>query len=121
MTLNPQQLPYQIQPDALSGANDRAVQNILMSMPRVSIQVLEGAYVEPLTLTVAEDPVSIELARVVNLLQQDVPVQCSSLCHFIYRPEAGGAQITSIDGLTSNAASRYRFTFRITYKAQNGN
>lgn len=118
MPLNSQQLPRQVVPDRALGDNSRAVQNVFSSMPRFVTMAFESAYVEPLALAVVEEPQSIELARIVNLYSPDTPVLCGSLCHFSYQPGNGGALITSVDGLTSDPSSRYRFTFRITYKAQ---
>lgn len=117
---NPTQLPYQTNTDEINGGNQRATQNAFSSMPRFVTAKQEGAYVEPFLLNVgSEEPESIALVRIVNLFQPDVPVLCGELVHWIYLPAAGGASITSIDGLTSDPASRYRMTFRITYKAQN--
>lgn len=118
MPVNPQQLPYQVTSDAITGANLRAVQQVFMSMPRFVTVTFDNAYVEPLVLAVESEPVSIELVRIINLQSTDVPVLCGSMCHFTYLPAQGGALIRSIDGLTSDGIARYRFTFRITYKAQ---
>lgn len=115
---NPGQLPYQTNVDPINGGNARAIQNIVSSMPRFESKVFEAAYIEPMSLAVVAEPESIELTRLINMLSPDVPQQCSGMVHFTYRPEFGGALIKSIDGLTSDGASRYRFTFRITYKAQ---
>jgi hypothetical protein len=117
-TNNPKQLPYQVTRDPVSGANSRAVQNAISSIPRFATSTFESAYVEPLALAVAEEPQGIELIRIVNMRTPYAPVLCGSLCHWTYRPGSGGALISSIDGLTSDPASKYRFTFRITYKAQ---
>lgn len=116
--VNNQQLPYQTQRQKLGGANDRATQNVFMSLPRFVSLVLEAPYVEPLAIAVIEEPESIELVRIIDLKAQDTPVLCGSMCHFAYLPQAGGANIRSIDGLSSDPSSSYRFTFRITYKAQ---
>lgn len=119
MRPNPHQLPYQITKDAVSGANARAAQNVFSSLPRFVTLTIDGAYIEPMALNVGgEEPQAIELVRITNLFAPDSPVPCGSMCHWTYRPDFGGALIASIDGLTSAPDSRYRFTFRITYKAQ---
>jgi hypothetical protein len=115
---NPQQLPHQLNKDPINGANQRATQNALMSQPRFVTMTLDSVYSEPMPLNVgAEQPESIELTRILNLSSQELPVLCGQMCHWVYRPDLGGAQLTSIDGLTPSALI-CRFTFRITYKAQ---
>lgn len=117
---NPQQLPYQTNSSAIDGANQRATQNVFMSQLRTETLPLDAAYVEPLAInTGGVEPQSMRLARIVNLLQPDKPVQCGELVHFIFNAAAGGVAITSVDGLTSDPASRYRMIFEINYKAQN--
>lgn len=117
--INPQQLPYQVTTDKVGGANSRAVQQVLMSQPRFATTSFEGFYTEPLVLNVgAEQPESIELTRITNKLAPDSPVTCGSMVHWSFRPDLGGAQILSIDGLSPLSGITYRFTFRITYKAQ---
>lgn len=118
MALNPQQLPRQIVSDPALGDNSRAAQNIFSSMPRFAATVFELPYLEPMILAVDEEPLGIELLRIIDLRAPEAPVLCGSMVHFVYRPELGGAQIWSIDGLSPDPASTYRFTFRITYKAQ---
>lgn len=119
MPVNSQQLPHQFSRDAISGANNRATQGVFSSMPRFETQTFDSAYVEPMALNVAgEEPQAIELVRITNLLAPESPVLCGSMCHWVFRPDLGGALILSIDGLTSAPGSRYRFVFRITYKAQ---
>jgi hypothetical protein len=119
MPVNPQQLPYQITKDAVSGANTRAVQNVLMTLPRFVSATFDSQYSEPMPLNVgALEPQAIELVRIVNLRAPETPVACGSMVHWVYRPDQGGAQITSIDGLSPLDGNMYRFTFRITYKAQ---
>lgn len=118
MAANPQQLPYPITTDLVIGANSRATQQAMMSMPRFVNLEFVSAYVEPLAVPVQETPLCIELVRVVNTRQPSVPLLCGSMCHWAYQPLLGGALIYSIDGLTSDASTLYSFTFRITYKAQ---
>lgn len=121
MPINPQQLPNAFNTDEINGANQRAVQLVLMSTPRFAFQLIESAYVEPMVINVGlEEPLSIELVRIVNKLTTD-PVLCGSMVHWMFLPQLGGAIVSSIDGLTSDPLSSYRMTFRITYKAQNAN
>lgn len=116
---NPQQLPYQLNKEFINGANQRATQNALMSMPRFVSMTLDSVYSEPMPLNVgAEQPESIELTRIQNTLSLEIPVLCGSMVHWSFRPDLGGAQILSIDGLSPGSGITYRFTFRITYKAQ---
>jgi hypothetical protein len=120
MPVNPQQLPFNVTSgDAMTGANARATQQIFMSTPRFSLLELEDQYMEPMILNVgAEQPVGIELLRITNQLAPEVPVLCGSMVHWTYRPDLGGAQIMSIDGLSPLSGVRYLFVFRITYRAQ---
>lgn len=116
---NPQQLPYAITSDKVTGANSRAQQQVLMTQARVVPYECDGPYIEPLSLNVGlEQPASIRLARIINLLAPSTPVLCGDLVHFNFSPGAAAAVVTSIDGLTSDPASRYRFRFELTYKAQ---
>lgn len=119
MPVNPQQMPYQITKDAVSGANARAVQNVLMTLPRFVSATFDSQYSEPMPLSVgALEPQAIELVRIVNLRAPETPVLCGSMVHWLFKPRQGGALITSIDGLSPLDGNTYRFTFRITYKAQ---
>lgn len=121
MPTNPQQLPNAFNVDEVNGANQRAVQLVLMSQPRFAFQVIDTAYVEPMAINVGlEEPLCIELVRIVNKFSTD-PVLCGTAVHWIFMPTQGGAIVNSIDGLTSDPLSSYKMTFRITYKAQNGN
>lgn len=118
MAVNPQQLPYQVTTDAITGANSRATQQAMMSAPRVVYLEFISAYIEPFAIPVPEAPLTIVLERIFNTRQPNVPLLDGGMCHWVYQPALGGALIYSIDGLTSDAGSLYGFTFRITYKAQ---
>lgn len=118
MALNPQQLPYQVTGDPITGGNSRATQNVFASMPRFASTTIDTSYVEPLALKVDAEPLSIELVRIIDLRAPSTPVLCGSLCHWTFLPAQGGALIASIDGLTSDPTTKYRLTFLVTYKAQ---
>lgn len=102
------------------GSVARDVQDLLGTIPVVELRIVESLYKEPLAIsTISEEPFGLELVRIVNLFAPKTPVSaCTGIVHWVWLPEAGGASITQIGGLTpaANGKIKYRFYFRVTYK-----
>lgn len=99
------------------GEQARDMQNALDTIPLMVTRKVTGMYREPIVLgALRAPPVAIEAIRVVDATE--TPVKCGGLCHFVYKPEQGGALINSIDGmsLALNGGKQYTFSFRITYE-----
>lgn len=79
-------------------------------------RVVSGPYQASMTLKVDSKPIAIECIRVVNPAAPDTPVTHGTAVGF--RLKGTGAElaavITRIDQMTP-AATKYEFTFRITY------
>lgn len=122
MTVNGRrQLRYPLSRDTEQGERARDIQGALDTIPVVFLRTVETTYSEPLTIgTLPSRPEGVELLNIVDQNGTLMPVLCGSLCAFEWKPDNGGAQVTSIDGMSVglNGGKRYRFTFRITYKAQ---
>jgi len=82
------------------------------SIQDVELRKYTGLYQTGLTLRVEERPECIELVRCVNPASPDTPVVFGSAVNFVMT--AAGAKITRIEDLTPGA-TKYEFTFRITY------
>jgi len=101
------------------GEHARDAQHAFDSQSRSVTKTIEAFYTEPMVLGVgSEEPENIELARIINLNAQETPVSCGSMVHYNWKPELGGAQITSIDGLTPSVTTKYRFKFRVWFPAR---
>lgn len=103
--------------------NFRDVQRAFDSIPTMLIRKVDIEYQIPLVLgNLKNEPDGIELLRIIDLVSQETPVGCGGLCHYVWRPDRGGAQIMAIDGMTLgiHGGHRYRFTFRITYAPVGG-
>lgn len=101
------------------GALARDSQEIIAKIPVTELRMVETLYSEPMTLgQLVDEPFSIECVRVINMFAPQVPVKCGGMAHFVWKPENNGAVITSIDGMspTLDAAIRFRFYYRITFK-----
>lgn len=73
-------------------------------------------YKEPMVLGIPTPPLCIELVRITPVIQAEQPVRCGGMVHYVYKPQQGGAVITSIDGLTTvGTPTQYDFVFRITF------
>jgi hypothetical protein len=97
----------------------RDAQELVGKIPVVELRMVETLYSEPMTLgQLLDEPFGIELVRVINMFAPSTPVKCGGMVHFIWKPENNGAVITSIDGMSpvSDAAIRFRFYYRITFK-----
>jgi len=98
----------------------RDVQELLGTIPVVQLKIVESVYKEPLAIgAIDQEPFGLELVRIVNLYAPKTPVSaCTGIVHWVWIPEAGGASITQIGGLTpaANGQIQYRFYFRITFK-----
>ena len=107
--------------EAALGEHARDTQKILAKIPVVEHRITEQLYSEPLTLgQLTEEPFSIELVRVLNLFSPTTPVLTGGMCHFTWLPQAGGAVIASIDGMSPgrDGATKFRFYFRVTFKME---
>lgn len=117
---NAQQLPYNVPPgDSQASANARATQQIFMSQPRIQYLEVEGAYTEPMIIGVGPlKPLSIVLETLSDSRAPAAPCLSGGMVYWQYKPTLGGAEISSIDGLTPLTGARYSFVFRITFRAQ---
>ena len=117
--LNDMQLRKQLFEKLDLGEHARDVQQLFDLVPRMFTKTTESAYTQPMVLGgFDEQPESIELVRIIDLNAQETPVACGSMVHYVWKPQRGGAQITSIDGLTPSPSTKYRFTFRLTFPAR---
>ena len=113
---------HQLAREASLGESLRDAQSSLDIVPLIVLRRVEMPYAEPMVLGgMDRSPEFIE-ARVVDLDAPEAPVNCGSLCHFVWKPAQGGAQITSIDGMSvaANSGKKYRFTFRLTFAPAGG-
>lgn len=99
------------------GEMARDLQKIFNSINPVEYKIATEFYKEPFTLgPFSEEPLCIELVRIVKVVQAQKPVKCGSLCHYYFK--GGNAIITNIDGLTAvGTPVQYQFVFKVTYKA----
>jgi hypothetical protein len=103
------------------GEHARDVQQSLDTIPRFVPKELETFYTEPMALgsPIANiEPKSIKLTRIVSLVKPETPVLCGELVHFNWKPQNGGAIVTSIDGLTPSTSIKYRMRFEFEYPAK---
>lgn len=119
MTGRTQQLRRQTYQTQEVGQLARDTQAAFQRFVPQELRTVEDLYREPMTLgQLTAEPAGIELIRIVSLTAPATPVKSGSMVHFVFRPENGGAVITSIDGLSTVVnTARYRFVFRITYGA----
>lgn len=111
---------HQMTQSAELGEQFRDIQRAFDAIPIIILRKnIEVEYQEPLTLgKLDSEPDAIECIRVVDLAAQETPVLgAGGVCHYVWRPDRGGAQLTSINGMTlaANGGKKYRFTFRLTY------
>jgi hypothetical protein len=105
------------------GDTARDTQRAFDTIPRFVSKDLEAFYTEPLALgspIALIEPKSIELVRIVSLVTPEVPVLCGRMVHFNWKPQNGGAIVTSIDGLTPSTTIKYRMRFSFEYAAKGG-
>jgi hypothetical protein len=120
MTINTQ-LRKQIFDKQDLGEHARDTQRSFDTIPRFISKKLEAYYTEPMALgsPIANiEPEDIELRRITSLVSSETPVLCGSMVHFNWKPQNGGAIVTSIDGLSPSTTTKYRFVFRFTYPAK---
>jgi hypothetical protein len=102
------------------GQHARDMQSILDRVPFQEHRTIEHIYQEPMVVgNLDQEPFSIELVRIVDLMQPHVPVSaCFGFLHFQWLPSQGGAVIQKIGGLdpTTNGTTRFRFYYRVTYR-----
>lgn len=119
----PIRVRMQLTDDPKLGENFRDIQRAFDAIPIVLLRKIETEYREPLVLgSMDNEPDGIEVMRIVDLAKPETPVRVGGLCHYVWRPDRGGAQIYAIDGMTlaANGGKKYRFTFRLTYAAVGG-
>jgi len=98
------------------GEHSRDVREALDTIPRFIYRTFERYYAEPMIIgNLTEEPLTIVLERVVNLNAAETPVLCGSMVHYVWKPQLGGARVTSIDGLTPSTSVKYRFVFRLSF------
>jgi hypothetical protein len=103
------------------GDHARDTQGALNSIPRYFTKKLDAYYTEPMALgsPVANiEPQSIRLERITNIAIPETPVLCGEMVHYNWKPQNGGAIVTSIDGLTPSTTVKYRFVFEFKYAAK---
>lgn len=96
----------------------RDLRAIFDDVPETEIRTHDGLFQTGMTLRLeAGDPtpVAIELVRCFLSGNPESVVSHGTACSFRLRDS--GAEITRIDGLTADTATRYTFTFRLTYGA----
>jgi hypothetical protein len=113
----------QLSRDVTLGEQFRDAQQSLDAIPTIVHRKLEVQYTEPLVLGgFSQQPDGIEVLRVIDLNAQETPLSCGGLAHFVWKPDKGGAHITSIDGMSvaANGGKKYRFTFRLSFTPAGG-
>lgn len=119
----PIRIRYQLTKNPELGESFRDVQRAFDAIPQVMLRKVEVEFSSVLVLgNMDNEPDGIELLRIIDLSAPEKPVGCGSLCHYVWRPDKGGALIYAIDGMTlaANGGKKYRFTFRITYAPVGG-
>jgi hypothetical protein len=98
----------------------RDAQTLFQKIPVIEQRIVEEFYKEPSAMGgLQEEPFSIELVRIVNLLNaQTLVTACTGFVNFVWLPNNGGASIQNVGGLSvaANGATKYRFYYRITYR-----
>lgn len=105
------------------GDHARDTQHAFDTIPQFLTKQLDAFYTEPMALgspVPNVEPESIELTRITSLVKPETPVLCGSMVHYTWKPQNGGAVVTSIDGLSPSTSIKYRFNFRFTYTAKAG-
>lgn len=109
--------------DRNEGESARDTQQSLDTVARRITKRFDTFYTEPLTIgspLVNQQPEAIVLVRILNLNAPEQPVLCGSMVHWVWKPQNGGAVVTSIDGLSPSTSIKYRFYFEFSYTAQAG-
>lgn len=84
--------------------------------PLTVLRTVEEYYREPLVIGQLErEPAGVELLRIISLVAPEQAVICSSMCSYVWKPQLGGIQILSINGLAPSTSIKYRMTFRLTF------
>lgn len=86
--------------------------------PLVNLKTVEAYYAEPFVVgQITREPAGVEALRVVSLVAPEQAVIHSLACSYVWKPQLGGIQILSINGLTPSTSIKYRMTFRLTFEA----
>lgn len=113
----------QVSTDVGLGEQFRDAQQGQDVVPLTLLRRVTMNYTEPLAIgAMKQAPEGIEAMRVIDLSSQEAVLLAGSFCNFVWRPNKGGAVVTSIDGMSiaANGGRRYRFTFRLTYAPMGG-
>lgn len=100
------------------GAKEQAgdIQVALDRIPLTLLRTFEDFYSEPLVIgQLVREPAGVELLRIISLVAPETAVITSSNCSYVWKPQLGGIQILSINGLAPSTTIKYRFTFRLTF------
>lgn len=86
--------------------------------PLVLLRTVEEYYKEPFVIgQLTREPAMVEAGRIVSLVAPEQAVIHSLACSYVWKPQLGGIQILSVNGLTPSTSIKYRFTFRLTFEA----
>jgi|SRR3982750_82488 len=111
-------LRRQVWPDRGQKEQAGDIQQALDRMPLVVLRTLESFYSEPLVIgQLTREPAGVELLRIISLVTPEQAVICSCNCSYVWKPQLGGLQILSINGLRPSTTIKYRMTFRLTFQA----
>lgn len=106
------------------GEQFRDIQRAFDAIPIFLQRTIEMMYTEPLVLgNLQQEPDAILCIRVIDLASQETTVLgAGGVCHYVWRADAGGAHINSINGmsLVSNGGKKYRLTFLLVYAPVGG-
>src|SRR4249919_783581 len=115
---NDPKLRRNVWPDRGQKEQSGDIQQALDRMPLVVLRTLEEYYSEPLVVgQIIREPAGVECLRVISLAAPEQAVITSTGCSFVWKPQLGGLQVLSINGLTPSTTVKYRFTFRLTFEA----
>jgi hypothetical protein len=120
---NQPRIRNQLAKNVTLGEQFRDAQKGLDVIPITAMRKTEMAYSEPMVLgNLSRQPDAIEVIRVIDLQNQERSIPAGGLCHFVWLPDKGGANIGSVDGMSvaSNGGRKYRFTIRLTYAPVGG-
>lgn len=111
-------LRQQLLQDQTLGELARDCQKIFDLINPCTYKKFREFYKEPMVLGIfTEAPLAIEMVRITPVVGAENPVLCGGLVHFVYKPQKGGAIITSIDGLSPTPRTEYDYVFKITFEA----
>lgn len=93
------------------------IQIALDRTPLVLLRTCEEYYKEPFVIgQLTREPAGVELLRIISLVTPEQAVITSSNCSYVWKPQLGGIQILSINGLAPSTTIKYRMTFRLSFE-----